>query len=214
VERKTDEDFVTLLKSARSFAERPELKEIPVTFKFESFFDVNGSPTVYTKVLFPATDGVFADFASLYDEVKFESVDVTLDGRDFLNVMYSATPSTSGSMSSCIFGHTNLYTVDPATAPALWDRTNAKVLQWSLSKPCSTFSWKTPSVSVISTGMALASTNGWYNASQIAAQSSSTYQLTRMHIGLSNAPLLATTHGYINYWVTIHARLRQRKGSA
>jgi len=215
LDRKADEDYVTLLKSSRSFSERPDLKEIPVTFKYESFFDVSGTNSVYSKSIFPATDSIFADFATLYDEVKFESVEVTLDSRDFLKVMDTATPSTSGAMSSCIFGHSNLYTVDPATTPALWDRSNAHVLQWSFAKPCVTFSWKTPSITNISTGVLLASSpGGWFNMAQVAAQSSSTYQLTRMYMGLSSQPYMSTTHGYVNYWITIHARLRQRKGSA
>lgn len=202
---------VSLSRSGRTLA--------PCTtdLKYQTSIDVTGSSAVFSKTFHPGDDAMFAEFAKLYDEVKINSIEITIDGRDLLHNCDSATPSTSGFIISGVWGATKKVAVNPTTGELIWDRSDATVLSWSSAKPVLHKKLKGPfSETYISTGELWPSDpSGYYSAPRLAAQTANDWQFVRLWLGFNaNASqLLATTHNYVAVWFKVNVTFRSRRGA-
>jgi hypothetical protein len=192
------------------------LKPIITTFKYEVTIDVTGSASVFSVALFSGRDNLIDVWAQLYDEIRFIDTTVALDGRDLLHNMDSQTPSTSGFLISGIWGGSQMVSVDPASQTYLWDRVNSRVLNWSSAKPVVQRTFKSPYLTLISSGVQEPTLEGWYNLPRVAAFTATDYQQVRLWLGFSGlaTSLTATTHNYVIGYITHRCELRKRRGSA
>lgn len=192
------------------------MKPVTTTFKYEVSIDITGSTAVFSRALFAGNDNLMDVWATLFDEIKFVDTTVELDGRDLLHNMDSQTPSTNGHIITGIWGASNLVSVDPTTQTFLWDRANSRVLAWSSAKPVVKRTFKTPYLTLISSGVQEPTEDGWFNLPRVAAFTPSDYQQLRLWIGFSaNASqLTATTHNYVVGYITHRCVMRKRRGAS
>jgi hypothetical protein len=185
--------------------------------RYEGVFDLTGSGTVFSSYLAPTSDAMVGTFAKLFDEIKFKSVEVTLDGRDFLHNCENQTPSTSLALSSVTWAASNMLTVNPTGSAYVWDVGNAKVLPWSLANPVVSRKFPVERITYITTGITESPGNGgWYGLPRVAAMSASDWQILRMWLGMSGTynTTCAITHSYIVIHASINVEMRQRKGGS